>query len=893
MKNSNIKIYISCFNNKIKLPENSLFEIVQTGSANAPIRYEGVRHDDEGDNISVWNDQFNDASTLYWAWKNCENDYYGFFQYRRFLSFNQEMLEKEVFEWKCDTNDDDSFEKLHLNDESSMRKLIESYDVITCNPLQYDKDYYSLYQQYCDDPHEHEKDLKLLLSIIQEKYPEYMPAVRESLFKSPKGYFANCFIMKKEYFDQYCRFLFDVLLEFREKADTEDYSFTERRAPGFLSERMLGFFYAHLQMNTDCKITQLQKCFFRTTREQPIARAFEEQKTAIVLSVDRKGMPDCSATVQSILEHANPNCKYDIVLFHEDLSGYAIKRFCKVAQPGHISLRFVNISSYLVEKDLEKQSFEARQPRYCLVLADVLREYDRCVWIPKGSVVKRDLAEADQIQMGSQCLCVQTPLSADLLKLNEKIKTRTQKKKNNNVSALHLEYLTELFEAHLGQMMILAIPAIIAVEDGRYAIEDWFARTLGYSCGYAFVPQHIQSGEKMLEQFLTYEERDLEDYRGRCALARDYIVREKLRSYRKYFPEGEEWDEKLDCFVEDIPLPDCAIKPAFSERNVAIGLMCSEAYVKYTSITIQSVLEKASTQMNYDILVFHEGLSKKCKQKLLLGMESYPNVSLRFCMIRDTIKLITSNAQMQYSKLIYCRVLMGYLLTEYQQIVFVDSDMIVDTDLSVFFDYAFNGAFLAAAHEWCYEESYLEKVLKFKDGLKTTFNAGFMVMNLQKFRDTFTADQLLAMCSAQEWKYVDQDVLNILCLHQVEYLPYTWNYRVDYDSIGVLFINECLRGDTFMVGTPKIYHFAGAYKPWLLAGLKFEDKFWKLAERSLFYSEIIMTAVARPSYVMPNIEFRPNLIPLSHPSRKILDFFLPKGSKRRELVKAVVRIIHG
>ena len=89
MSKSKIKIYVTCFNNKIMIPDNDLFELVQGGAANSKQHLPGMLHDDTGKNISELNPRFNDAATIYWAWQNFDNDYYGFFQYRRFLSFNK------------------------------------------------------------------------------------------------------------------------------------------------------------------------------------------------------------------------------------------------------------------------------------------------------------------------------------------------------------------------------------------------------------------------------------------------------------------------------------------------------------------------------------------------------------------------------------------------------------------------------------------------------------------------------------------------------------------------------------------------------------------------------------------------------------------------------------
>ena len=154
------------------IPDNDLFELVQGGAANSKQHLPGMLHDDTGKNISELNPRFNDAATIYWAWQNFDNDYYGFFQYRRFLSFNADILKKNHYEYQYDTNDEKAFAEMHLLDAEKMRDFIERYDVITCNYLHYDKNCYSLYQQFYEVPYQHEKDLNLLIEVIQQRSPE-------------------------------------------------------------------------------------------------------------------------------------------------------------------------------------------------------------------------------------------------------------------------------------------------------------------------------------------------------------------------------------------------------------------------------------------------------------------------------------------------------------------------------------------------------------------------------------------------------------------------------------------------------------------------------------------------------------------------------------------------
>jgi len=281
-----------------------------------------------------------------------------------------------------------------------------------------------------------------------------------------------------------------------------------------------------------------------------------------------------------------------------------------------------------------------------------------------------------------------------------------------------------------------------------------------------------------------------------------------------------------------------SVSPAF-ENNIAIGMMCSEGYVKYTSVTLLSIVNTVSKKFNYDILIFHEGLSEIAQEGLLDCVQGIPNISLRFCLIKSTLSLVTSNIGNGYSKLLYYRVFAGHLLPNYSRIICVDSDMIVCADLADLWDVDLHGNYLMAAPEWIYDipQNYIDQVLHIKTGTRYTFNAGLMILDLEKFRHDFSVEYLLQLCSKEDWKFGDQDVLNILCNRQVEYLQPDWNYRIDW-----IHYTEChvyiSQYEEYLKIEPKVIHFAGEAKPWREKGLPKEDEFWKIATTSPFYSEI-------------------------------------------------------
>ena len=107
-------------------------------------------------------------------------------------------------------------------------------DVVLPKPRNYFIE--SNYSQYAHA--HHAIDLDTTRAILSEKYPEYIP-VYDNYMKRTTGHRFNMFIMKKEKFDAYCSWLFDVLFELERRLDISQYSQNDSRVFGFVSERLI------------------------------------------------------------------------------------------------------------------------------------------------------------------------------------------------------------------------------------------------------------------------------------------------------------------------------------------------------------------------------------------------------------------------------------------------------------------------------------------------------------------------------------------------------------------------------------------------------------------------------------------------------------------------------
>ena len=96
-KKPDIRIFIAC-HKPTYVPENSLFYPVQVGAALTNKRFEHMAYrDNEGEHISEKNPDYCELTAQYWAWKNMEADYYGFFHYRRYFSFDPDANKEDMW----------------------------------------------------------------------------------------------------------------------------------------------------------------------------------------------------------------------------------------------------------------------------------------------------------------------------------------------------------------------------------------------------------------------------------------------------------------------------------------------------------------------------------------------------------------------------------------------------------------------------------------------------------------------------------------------------------------------------------------------------------------------------------------------------------------------------
>ncbi|KRL94203.1 hypothetical protein FD28_GL000755 [Levilactobacillus hammesii DSM 16381] len=210
------------------------------------------QRDDEGKNISYKNTNYNELTAVYWAWKNLTGvDAIGLVHYRRMFFLKRSRKLEDV---------------LKLSDVTHM---LEKYDVVLPNVRKY-----YIESNYSHYVHAHEKmPLLKLREVISDTCPDYLISF-DDVMRRRQAHMFNMFIMKREKFDDYCKWIFEVLHQLEIRIDISGYSDQEKRVFGYLSELLMDVWidkneinYGEVQWRQLGKRHPVKKVFFFMLRK--------------------------------------------------------------------------------------------------------------------------------------------------------------------------------------------------------------------------------------------------------------------------------------------------------------------------------------------------------------------------------------------------------------------------------------------------------------------------------------------------------------------------------------------------------------------------------------------------------------------------------------------------
>lgn len=264
-------------------------------------------------------------------------------------------------------------------------------------------------------------------------------------------------------------------------------------------------------------------------------------------------------------------------------------------------------------------------------------------------------------------------------------------------------------------------------------------------------------------------------------------------------------------------------------EQIPIFYACDDNFVKYTIVSLHSMMCNASKAYQYRVYVLHTNISAEM-QAQLMAMKN-DNFTIEFVNVTDYLNSIAHQLPLRdyYSKTTYYRLFIAQMFPQYQKAIYIDSDTVVQGDISRLYHTDIGELYLGACHEQAmvqvYEYgTYVEKVVGVDRNL--FFNAGVLLINCDQFREQQVLKRFMELLS--EYNFVvtqDEDYLNVICKDRVYWLDQRWNTEV-FGEI------------PYPTEEAYVLHYIMTSKPWHYADCRHGDIFWKYAAQTSLYEEI-------------------------------------------------------
>jgi lipopolysaccharide biosynthesis glycosyltransferase/1-acyl-sn-glycerol-3-phosphate acyltransferase len=264
-------------------------------------------------------------------------------------------------------------------------------------------------------------------------------------------------------------------------------------------------------------------------------------------------------------------------------------------------------------------------------------------------------------------------------------------------------------------------------------------------------------------------------------------------------------------------------------KTIPIFYACDNNFVKFTIVSLSSMIENASKEYNYDVHVLHTDIKPETQEAMFRLQND--NFKVTFDDVTDYLESIKEMMPLRdyYSKTTYYRLFIAEMFPELDKAIYIDSDTVVQGDISEFYEYDISEYDLGACHEQAMvQENVYGTYVEVCMGINRNayFNAGVLLINCKRFRENNILERFIKLLGIYNFRVTqDEDYLNVLCKDHVKFLPQSWNMEVFGN------IPDSPEG-------MNVIHYIMVAKPWHFHDCRWGDVFWSYTKKTEVYDEI-------------------------------------------------------
>lgn len=266
-----------------------------------------------------------------------------------------------------------------------------------------------------------------------------------------------------------------------------------------------------------------------------------------------------------------------------------------------------------------------------------------------------------------------------------------------------------------------------------------------------------------------------------------------------------------------------------NKEIIPIFYACDEGFVKYSVVSLHSMIVNADPSYHYAIHILHSGVSEETQKKATaLSKDGF---DVKFVDVSEHLHAINDILPIRdyYSNTTYFRLFISDMFPQYDKVIYIDGDTIVQGDISELYHHELGDRWIGACHEQAMVQTdhygtYAEQVVGVSR--HNFFNAGLLLINAKIFREKQILKRFANALA--EYRFVvtqDEDYLNLICKDHILWLDQRWN-------------TEAYCAFPYPIEEAKIIHYIMVSKPWHYADCTGGDIFWRYAKETAEYDEI-------------------------------------------------------
>ncbi len=329
----------------------------------------------------------------------------------------------------------------------------------------------------------------------------------------------------------------------------------------------------------------------------------------------------------------------------------------------------------------------------------------------------------------------------------------------------------------------------------------------------------------------------------------------------------------------------------------AVAVFCAGPYfVPRLCVALKSLMINTSDHHFYEIIILSYRLTDGMKENLMQTAQGYANVKIKILKMDTVMEECLPDGYNEFVVTKTLQVMIPDICKNYQKVIYLDSDLVIHTDIYQLMHTDLHGHMIGAAPDigimlMQYDlkendmKKHIQSILNIQN-LREYFSTGVLVMDMELLRKKVTVDITAKYFSIYRWPLLNRDIWVELCRKDVCFLDQRWNLMVQRKEDLEQWKHTKL-GKKYMeyLKTPRIIHYIQNASFRCGETEELTSVFWKYAKNTPYYEYLIYHSLPEKVTVInqaPRWE--------KWKLRTVADRVFPIGTKRRRVIQRMRKV---